>query len=307
MSGVRLVKTNQVDLNLLVALNALLEERNVTKAAERLFVGQPAMSASLARLRRVFDDPLLMRTGRTLSLTPLAQSLIEPLRDVLAGIEGLLTLRPDFDPAHDPREFVLLGSDYVTLVLLRRLVRALDEEAPRIVVRVKPIGNGLDAELERGDTDLMIVPSEISPQLKRFPHQQLFEERYVAVVWRENPDVGDHITPEQFASLPHLGYNPGGLPALSEARLEALGIDRNVEVTTQTFVMGPLLVRGTRLLAIVHERVALELREGAESKVLELPYDLGRVTETMFWHPRNDADPAHRWLRERVATLAAQL
>jgi DNA-binding transcriptional LysR family regulator len=299
------VKLNQVDLNLLVALDALLEERNVTKAAERLYLGQPAMSASLARLRRTFDDPLLVRNGRTLSLTPLAQSLVQPLRDVLASIEDVLTLRPEFDPAHDSRLFTVVGSDYVTLVLLRRLLEVLDAEAPKVTVRIEPLTPGFPTCLDQSDTELLLLPTEVDRSLDRYPHRPLFEDRWVAVVWEDHPDVRGPLTREIFQQVPHLAYNASPLPSLAETALHELGIERNIEVTTETFVLGPMLVRGTRLMAVVHERIARELAPVAHCRILELPFAVRPVREAMYWHPRYDDDPAHRWLRERIAALAA--
>jgi len=113
----------------------------------------------------------------------------------------------------------------------------------------------------------------------------LFQERYVCAAWQGNPEIGDTLTRDEFCRIPQLGNVPGHLGGLPETRLEQLGIHRNVEIMTQTFVMPPL-VRGTRLLAIVHERVALELAPGAEARILDVPFDLGIITQTMYWHPR---------------------
>ena len=300
------MKRELVDLNLLVALDALLTERNVTKAAARLRVGQPAMSASLARLRRVFDDPLLVRSGRAFALTPLAQSLVQPTEAVLGDIESVLALRLGFDPASDTHTFTIVGSDYVTFILLRHLVPALYAEAPKVTIRIRPLPmgfKGLPEIIQRGEADLLIMPAEFDPSLRRFRHGRLFEDRFVCVAWEGNPEIGDTLTLEEFCRLPHLGQF-GGMP---ETRLRQLGIHRNVEIMTQNFVVGPLFVRGTRLLAIVHERMALELAPEAAARLLEMPVDLGVITETMYWHPRMDHDPPHQWLRDRISTLAVGL
>jgi DNA-binding transcriptional LysR family regulator len=303
-AGAAIVKLNQVDLNLLVALNALLTERNVTKAAETLYIGQPAMSASLARLRRVFDDPLLVRNGRSLTLTPLAQSLLRPLQEILAGIEDVLTLRPEFDPAHDNRLFTVVGSDYVTLILLRRLLEVLDAEAPKVTVRIEPLAVGFQSRLEQGGMELLLLPKEVDESLDRFPHRPLFEDRWVAAVWDGHADINEPLTREVFCQVPHMAYNPHPLPSLAESHLRQLGIERNIEVTTETFVLAPLLIRGTHLMAVVHERIARELAPLAHCRILELPFAMPAVTESMYWHPRYEDDPAHRWLRERIAALA---
>jgi DNA-binding transcriptional LysR family regulator len=302
------MKRDRVDLNLLIALDALIAERNVTRAAARLQVGQPAMSASLARLRRVFGDPLLVRSGRTFTLTPLAQSVAQPLQALLADIETVLTLQPSFDAATDTRTFTVVGSDYVTFVLLRHLVPALYPEAPGITIRILPLAPGFQQALDRGEADVLIVPAEFDRSLRRFPHQRLFEDGFVGVVWAGNTEVGDALTPGEFSRIPQLANDPGQLAGLPDTRLRQLGVSRNIEIMmTRTFVMGPLLVRGTRLLTIVHRRVALDLAAAADARIVDIPFDLGTITQTMFWHPRTASDPAQRWLRDRIVALTAGL
>ncbi|HEY3907333.1 MAG TPA: LysR family transcriptional regulator [Streptosporangiaceae bacterium] len=299
------MKRDQVDLNLLVALDALIIERNVTKAAARLRIGQPAMSASLARLRRVFGDPLLIRSGRTFTLTPLAQSLAGPLQGVLADVENVLTQRPGFDPRTDARTFTVVGSDYVTFILLRHFVPALYAQAPGVTIRISPLAAGFQQSLDRGDADVLILPAEFDRGLLRFPHSRLFTDDFVGVVWAGNTEVGDSLTAEEFSRVPQLANEPGQFAGLPETRLTQLGVQREIEVTARTFVMGPLLVHGTRLLTIVHRKVAAELAGPADCRLVEIPFDLGTITQTMFWHPRLDSDPAHRWLRERIRGLVA--
>jgi DNA-binding transcriptional LysR family regulator len=301
------MRRGRVDLNLLVALDALLTERNVSKAAARLQVGQPAMSASLARLRRVFRDPLLVPSGRFLVLTPLAQSLAKPVEAVLGDIENVLTLTHGFNAAVDVRTFTIMCSDYVTFILLRQLIPAIHSEAPRITIKVQSLTADFQQTIERGESDLVIMPIEFDSDLRRFPHRRLFEDHYVGVVWEGNHEVGDTLTAEEFSQIPHLGNLPGQLGRLRGVRVAPLGVRSNVEIVTQSFVMSPLFVRGTRLLAIVQHKVALELAAVAQARVLALPFETGSITETMYWHPRTHTDPAHRWLRSRIANLAADL
>lgn len=297
------MRAEHVDLNLLVALDALLREQSVTRAAQRLSVGQPAMSASLARLRRMFDDPLLVRSGRTLTPTPLAQSLAVPLREVLEGIEGLLTRRPDFDPATAVRSFTVMATDYVTLVLLRRAVSRIGTDAPGIQVRIRPLVASYRQDLEHNEIDLLIFPREVDVGMARLPHRVLFTDRFVCVTWSGN-DIGGRMTRRTFCRLPHLAYAPEPLPSLAEQSLRDLRVERDIEMTTQSFVMAPLLVRGTRLVAVVHERIARELAGAASARIWDVPFDLRPVTEAMYWHRRWEDDPAHRWLRECIAATA---
>lgn len=295
------------DLNLLVALEALLTERNVTRAAERLSLGQPAASAALRRLRRLFDDPLLVRQGRAMELTPLAQALIAPVRQVLGEVDGLLSIRPEFNPECDERSFSLLASDYVALILLRPLLARLGTVAPNIRVSLFPITMPFRAMLSRGEADLVLFPIEVDPGMRVFPHRPLFTERYVCTVWNQHPDVSDEMTLELLSRLPYLSYTHVQLASSVETQLDAAGVERRQEVSTGSFVVSPLMQRGTRLVALVHERLARALQQAAELRLLEPPLPLKPITEMMFWHPRSEDDPAHRWLREEVAAMAATI
>lgn len=302
------MRVNEIDLNLLIPLDALLSERSVTRAAERLYVGQSAMSASLARLRRVFNDPLLVRSGRSLSvLTPLAESLVQPVREVLGSIEHLLAHRAQFDPAVDGRSFTIAASDYATLVLLRHVLESLDADAPRLHLTVAPLVADYVPLLERGEIDFLVIPRELDPPTTGYGERRLFEDRFVCVAWMGNPMVPDVLSLDHLSSLPYLAYEGEQMQSLADTWLDAAGVRRKVEATAQTFVLGPLLIRGTRLISVVHARVAYELEAVANCRILELPLELPAVTETLIWNRRVEEDPAHRWMRERIATVAATL
>lgn len=298
----------RVDLNLLVPLNALLEQRHVTKAADAVGIGQSAMSAALGRLRRLFDDPLLVRNGRVHELTSLGQSLVEPVHAVLVGVEQLLATTPHFDPATDERTFTVVASDYVTLILLRPLLEGLYSEAPHITVNVIPVSGATEVELERAQVDLVVMPRELSPTMQRFPNRPLFTDRYVGAVWNQHRDVGETLGRDQLEQLRYVRYNQaGGGAAYVDVQLARLGIAPNVALSTLSFTLVPWLLPGTSLFAFVHERLVRSMPVRRELRILEPPITLKPIVETMFWHPLFHNDPAHHWLRERVATLAANL
>jgi len=294
-----------VDLNLLVALNALLTERNVTRAAERTSVGQPAMSASLARLRAHFGDPLLVREGRALMPTPMAESLVGPVREALAAAEAVMGRSREFDPTHDRRSFTIVASDYVTLVLLRPLLELLAKQAPRVQITVTPITAGYEDQLRRGQADLLILPREVVGEPARFPHMALFTDRYVLAVDRDNPLVGDHATADELAKLTYVAYSGGPLRSVAEIQLEELDIHRRIEVSTQGFVVAPFLLRGTQLATVLHEKLAELVCEAAQLRIVEPRVALRPIHEVAYWNPRQTDDPAHRWLRERMVELAS--
>lgn len=301
------MKLNRVDLNLLVALDVLLAERNVTRAAERLSVGQPAMSAALGRLRRIFDDPLLIRNGTQLLPTPLAETLVQPVREALALIEGALSVRRAFDPAEDTRSFSIVASDYVTLVLLRPLIARLDREAPNVRINVHPITPQFLDQLRRGQVDMLVMPTEFAGDVRGLPSSVLFTERFLCAVAADHSTVTDRITLEQFRILPYLALTVGTLAAPAEVQLDTLGIPRNVEVTTQSFVTAPFLLAGTRLVCLVHERLGRQLAPLTGIRLLPPPMPLKPINEALIWNPRHTDDPAHRWLRSRIAALAAEI
>ncbi len=295
----------RVDLNLLVAFDALMDERSVTRAAERLYVGQSAMSATLARIRELFDDPVLIRQGRQLVPTPVAEALAGPVKDILDRTGAMLGARGSFDPASDRRSFNIIASDYLTYVFLRPLLEPLAREAPGVKLFIRPINDTSVEEFRHNKVDLLITAREAFAEHAEFPHEVLFSDRFVCAVCAGHPEVGEAISLQQFQSLPYLATSAGKLPGIAEMELDRLGIARNTEITTG-FTLGFLLLPGTRLVCMVLERYAQEFRERLGIRTLEPPVDVGGVTEVMVWTQRNSDDPGHRWLRERLQRLARE-
>lgn len=299
---------SRTDLNLLVALDALLAERNVTQAGRHLSLSQPAMSAALGRLRRLFGDPLLVRSGgHLLQPTPFAEALAEPVREILTKVERTLAHRLQFDPASDPRTFSVIASDYATVILLRPLFECLAEHAPRVRVAVAPLNADFQDRLRRDEVDLLIVPREVAGQVTHLPSETLFTDRFVCAAWRDHPVTSKCLTVEDLTTLPYLSYGGGVLASFVDIQLDALGVTRHVEVTTQSFVTVPFLLRGTRFVAMIQERLGTQVAEAADIRLLEPPVSLQPITEAMYWHTRRDNDPGHRWLRAQLAELAAAL
>ncbi|MEO3827753.1 LysR substrate-binding domain-containing protein [Actinomadura sp. B10D3] len=296
-----------VDLNLMVALEALLSERNVTRAAERTSVGQPAMSASLARLRKHFMDPLLVREGRLLVLTPLAESLIGPVRDALNAAEVVMGRSAAFDPTRDERTFTVMASDYTTLVLLRPLLGDLASEAPSVRLNIVPVSANFGDLLRKGQADMLIMPAETVGHGFAFPHRPLFTDRFVLTAHQDNTQVPDRVTIDELVNLSFVTFSGGPLPAILQTQLEALGVRLHVEITTQGFVIAPFLLAGTPLVSFVHERLARNVAAAAGIRFVEHPLPLQPVHEALYWNPRHTEDLAHRWLRERIVTLVGQL
>ncbi|WP_210337856.1 LysR family transcriptional regulator [Bradyrhizobium sp. CCBAU 51765] len=298
-----------VDLNLLVVLDALLTERNVSRAGERIGLTQSAMSAALSRLRELFDDPLLVRFGRGLELTRNAEELIVPVRETLDRIEQTLSKKAHFDPAENARSFSISASDYAVLVLLTPLVRALATEAPNVTVHLLPRARDPGRMLQTGQADLVIEPSELFGDAG-FPSMPLLSDRWLCAADVQHPHIAKNcLTHEQFLELPHLVYGIGidRQLNLADQRLSEMGIQRRIQVTVESFLLVPFLIEGTPLISLVLEREVRALHSCPKLKLFEPPIALPDIHEAMYWHPRHTNDPAHAWLRNRLRDVAADL
>jgi DNA-binding transcriptional LysR family regulator len=303
----RRMELRQVDLNLLVAFDALMAERSVTKAAHRLLVGQSTMSGTLNRLRKLFGDPIVVREGRGVVATALAESLAGPVRELLEQAEHVLSTRADFDPKTDRRTFRVIANDYLTLTFLRPLLERLAEEAPGVRLHISGTGDDFVTRLREQRVDLMIHPKEVWREYAEFPHASLFRDRYVVAVDQNHPTVKDRISLKQFTTLPYLATSSGSIPSQSEAQLDELGIHRNTEIIAG-FGVAPLLLRNTSLVMLIHERLANQISDAAGIKVLDPPVKgLRPITQVMVWTRRTESDPAHRWLRGRIIDLAREI
>jgi len=297
-----------VDLNLLVALDALLAERNVTRAAARVGLSQPGMSSALARLRKLVGDPLLVRQGTTLVLTARAESLAHPVREALNLVQGALEDRVGFDPDSDSCTVRVSCSDYSVLIVIAPLIRRLASEAPGVTIQVQPRWPDAATKLHNGETDLVIEPIEIMRDA-RLPSQKLFLDRWLCCVWAGNTLVGKSMPLETYLRLGHVVYSmTAGKPvALVDEHLRQLDLPRRIEFSVESFLLAPFLLQGTDLVTLVLERAVPLLQRTAEIRLLEPPVELPPITQTMWWAGVRTTDPAHAWVRARIREIAAAL
>ena len=298
-----------LDLNLLVALDALLSERSVTRAAQRVGLSQPGMSNALGRLRRLFDDPLLVRQGATLVPTARAEALIGPVHEALELIRGALDvprrLRPRDRPPFVPPE--LLGLQRADA---HRPARARARGRRARGRRRGPAAAGRRRPgAVNGDVDLVIEPPEIMGDAD-LESLRLWDDRWECCVWEGNTRVGKRMTLERYTALGHLIYSMGGAGqpvALPDLHLGRLGVPRRIEVSVESFLLAPFLLQGTDLVTLIPKRAEAFLRRTGDIRVLESPIELPALVETLWWHSRATADPAHAWLRTRIGEVASTL
>lgn len=298
-----------LDLNLLAILRELLRERNVTRAAERVGITQPAASAALARLRRQFGDELLVRTRGGFVLSPLAEELARQIEPVYAGLERLFATDPGFRPADSEREFTVLMPDYVLATIGEQLSRRMHAAAPGIRMHVKVVKERLPTDLVETLRTLDGIVSVPAAQLRSagIHGVELFRDRWVCVVAADNP-VGDRLELADLEDLPWVvphhpdgDYPPGSPLAPLLARLSRRPL---VAVRVESYQATPYFVAGTDRVAVMQRRLARRFADRPDLRVLECPGDPPPIVETFWWHERNDHDDGHRWFRTVVAEAA---
>jgi len=296
-----------LDLNLLPQLQVLLELRNITRAAERLQLSQPATSAAMARLRRHFDDELLVRNGRTYDLTPFAQSLVPLVDEAMLHIQRATRIRSGFDPATSEREFVIAASDYAAALIVGPLRGILRDEAPGVSVDFVPTAGFQGQLADYAKIDLLVGPTGYRMQGLS---KQVFRDSFVAVLDAANPLLQQpSLTLANLGTVPHaVGYFGEGISTPADRLFEASGIQRRVAAVVAGFLSLPLLVEGTDLVALVPGMLAARAQRGANIAVLRLDGDVeASLVEAMYWHPSQAEDPASVWLRSVVQRSCAKL
>ena len=294
-----------VDLNLLVALDALLAERNVTRAAARLNLSQSATSAALARLRALFGDPLLLRTAGGMLPTSKGQELVAPVRLVLTEIGRLVQQPGTFDPARAARTFTIAASDYVEFAILPRLADFLEARAPRARVAVRPMDFGaIGRSLEAGEVDLGILGAAFAPPSVR--SRPLFVERFVCVVRKGHPRVRERLTLDEYCALDHVLVSPSGgaFRAPADEALAAIGRTRHVRISVPHFLLVPEILMRSDMIGVLPERLARS--HGDRFHIFDLPFELAPFSVVAVWHERTHRDPALAWLRQSLADLMSE-
>lgn len=296
------MRFKKLDLNLLVALDALLSLQSVSRAAEQLSLSQSAMSNALARLRAHFDDDLLVQVGRKMELTPRAEGLQDAVRDVLVRVDTTLSAKPEFVPARSDREFRIFVSDYSMVTLMPHLLALAARESHSVRFHFLSQQNQPQRLLERGEADLLVIPKiYCSPD---HPADQLLDEEFCCIVWQggrlASPQhaPGGKLHMDAYRSAGHVVFQPpGAAPSFEGTAMQQQGIARRVEVSTFSFVGALSLVVGTDRVATVHRRLAAYGSQFLPLKVLEPPVELRKMTQVMQWHKYRTNDPGLVWLR----------
>ena len=297
------MRLDNFDLNLLIALNILLEEQSVSRAAARLNLTQSAVSAALNRLRAALNDQLLVAHGRKMLLTPHARALAPQVASTIQHLRALVSGATVFDPATSDRCFEIAASDYITMVLVAPLITRLKREAPHVQFNLVLPQAGTIADLQDGKVDCFLSPEEfLCPDQ---PRELLFEEEHVVVGWSENPVFAAPLTEAAFLSCGHVAVHINGGPSFIERHLDAIMDRRRVEVIAPYFSLAPWLLPNTHHLALMHRRLADIFVGLLPLTVAPAPFAVPRMREMVQYHSARSDDQAIRWLLDRLHQAAA--
>ncbi|MBP7335226.1 LysR substrate-binding domain-containing protein [Niveispirillum sp.] len=292
------------DLNLLPAFIALMEERNVTRAAERLGMTQPALSNTLTRLRHMLRDPLFIRERYGMQPTEKAQELAPVIAAALATLDDVILGQQEFDPAQADRLFTIAPNSFVEYVLMPVVVARLRQAAPGIKLRLTPFGTDLaETGVISGGTAL--VMGRITDPPDNLVVQHIMDDGLACIVRADHPDIGDSMTREQYERMKHVNMlPPGRLRVGLFQALQKQALKRDVAVSVTHFLAVPELVAVTDYCSTLPRLICRHLARDPRLKVVPSPVDLGTFPVEMAWHVRYRHDPAHRWLRSLIADVA---
>jgi LysR family transcriptional regulator, nod-box dependent transcriptional activator len=301
------MRFRHLDLNLMVYLDALLAERSVSRAAERVHISQSAMSDALARLRDYFEDQLFVQVGRSMVPSPLALSMLQPIRDILLQVDSVASSNVQFDPLTSRRNISIIASDYVTDVLLNKVLLRLPREAPGISAEIRPFTGSFVQDFEQGNLDLLITPRGYASE--RHPSAALYTEDFVCVIWKHNKKVRKRIGFDEYKTLAHIRVNLGDwrISTYDEWFLKHRGDIRKIELVVPSFRMGLQFVTGTERVLTCHRRHARMYEKIHELKILPAPFKIPAIELHVQWHKYRNQDPALSWFRNLLHSVARSI
>ena len=294
------MRFEQLDLNLLVALDVLLEEQNISRTAEKLYLSQSATSSILARLRDYFKDDLFVQVGRKMQPTPYALELQSHIKEMLNIVRGSITHRRQMDLQNYSRHFRIIVSDYILQVFLTDVIKNVSKEAPNLSFEfLTPFTIESDA-LSRSSVDMMIAPEQV--MIEGYSTAFFTSDELVCIADKNNPRVSEGLSRETFCDCGHISVGFGRVSLLSIEKwlVESKALKRRIEVITNDFTTMCRMIVGTERLALLPKKFAELNANFMPLKILPLPFEAPSFTEHLMWHPTLDSDPVHSWLRDKI-------
>lgn len=306
--GKSVMRLREMDLNLLVLFDALIKEEHVTRAAQRMDISQSSMSGALAKLRSIFDDPLLVRTQKGLAATPRAKELAVRVEKLLGEIDSLINEHRTFDPLSINITISMIVIDYIDFVVMPKLIQVIQEQAPGLSLQVlNPNPRRLSEIMSTGETDMALTYFPGPPENVRTRH--LFNDRLVGIARVDHPIFDTTLSLDRFCQFDHVALEPGeGATMYNEIIDGAIGREgykRRIALSKPTFIGVPFLVSQTNLIATLPERIAERFIDLAPIRLFEIPLELEPINVVLMWHDRTHTNAVHRWLRERIIEVTS--
>ncbi len=304
IAPMREVNISSLDLNLLVALKALLDERHVTRAADKIGLSQPAMSRALGRLRVMFKDQLLVKGATGMTLTARASELVQPVQKILNDINQIMTA-PTFEPAEMTGDIVIATRDYEMAAVLPQAIKAIAEEAPGLTIRIVPMFGDDLSPLDRHEVDFVIAGTDRkSSTLSR---KTLFSDNFMCVVSAEQDVAKKKLTMESYLAMRHCiitftNYRSG----IVDAALAQMGLERKAVVTIPQFLAASYIVANSDLILTIPRGLGKLFLESKQFAPLDLPFQVPSFSIYIYWHIRSENNPIHSWVRQKIISIASE-
>ncbi|ABV87362.1 LysR family transcriptional regulator [Shewanella pealeana] len=305
---------SRIDLNLLVYLDVLLREKNVTKAADQLGISQPAMSNGLKRLRILFDDPLLIRTSQGMTPTERAQELQPTISELIIGLEKAVQPRAEFNAAESEQVFRVMASDYAEATLIPPLIARLRTEAPNVILDIMTPSDVSFPDVEQGRVDMVINRFDSIPQ--SFHQKVLWSDDFSCLISKNNP-VLDNFCLDSYLKANHVwvsktgmgvgvGMDPGDVQRLGwvDEALTRIGVQRRITVFTRHYQAACLLAEQQDLIATIPSKMAKQHVNNERVCIVPPPFIIQPIALTMAWSPLLQHNPAHKWMRQLITKTA---
>ncbi|WP_150047784.1 LysR family transcriptional regulator [Methylomonas rhizoryzae] len=294
------------DLNLLLAFDVLMRERNVTRAAESMFVTQSAMSHTLHRLRQHLNDPVLVKSPGGMQPTALALTLVEPVRSLLKEMERLLETPQAFDPTASQRRFTIAATDYMEFLMLPTLTQMIERVAPGVDIHVKRTESAFPLpQLENGSLDVVLGFVSVLNPPAHLHCEILFKDRMACVVRQDHPRIKAPPSLADYLAAAHMLISrTGDKLGVIDDKLAETGAERHIHCIVPHFLSAPLIVAQTDMILSLPYRLAIAFRKLVPLSIWPVPVELPDYDLAMIWHPLWEKDPAHGWLREQISRVA---
>ncbi|MFV5516894.1 LysR family transcriptional regulator [Acinetobacter gerneri] len=293
-----------LDLNLLVALDILLTEQNITKASEKLFLSQPATSAALSRLRDYFEDELLIQVGRSMKRTPMGEHLAIPVKNLLIQTRTILNNKNKFDPLTAERTFRIMATDYTGTILLPHLNQQLFQKAPFCSIEQLNATADAEKQIHKGTVDILLLPK--MNLLDEHPSEDVFHDEFVCVMWAKNPLSAKEFTLNDYKNAKHVVTRFGNYntPMFDHWLVRNLDFERKIGYTAVNFTNVPFYLIGTPYIATMHKKLALQCAEYLPLHICNLPWETPKITMSMQWNNYQANDSGLIWFRQLICETA---